>query len=206
MRGLPSPTVIMEPLPPLPSSVLNGASPTFGMAPMHVSSPPRFDFNTFGMTPPARPSSRSPNLANGSSAMGADAWTRADGMGFYNTDPNLAGSSTGLFGVQPGPAMTDGFSAYDASVQWASVPETGPGAGLPTTPPYGSFATPGLPFRGLDFIRDLNSTDGYDIGASQQESWPVVDGFRHDPDLAFNLLDFNSEHGHTSAAGHPGHL
>ncbi|KAF6762750.1 fungal-specific transcription factor domain-containing protein [Ephemerocybe angulata] len=65
------------------------------------------------------------------------------------------------------------------------------GAGLSalsTTSPFSNFAASGLPFRGLDYIRNF-STGGY--STDQDSLWQSYDlgSFGYDPDLAFNLAD-----------------
>lgn len=62
-------------------------------------------------------------------------------------------------------------------------------SGLSVTPPSSSFAATGLPFRGLDYIRNYNP-GGY--SASDQDSlWHSYDpgAFGYDPDLPFTLGD-----------------
>ncbi|KAH8113420.1 fungal-specific transcription factor domain-containing protein [Phellopilus nigrolimitatus] len=62
------------------------------------------------------------------------------------------------------------------------------------SPPSSSFATNGLPFAGLDFIR--NYTPGvYDDGPGQDGLWQGFDGgeFRYDPDLQFSLGEFSMD-------------
>ncbi|KAJ4472260.1 putative fungal-specific transcription factor [Lentinula aciculospora] len=66
--------------------------------------------------------------------------------------------------------------------------------GLSTTPPTSSFDAPGLPFRGLEFIRNYNS-GGYSAGdnfmGEQESLWQSYDplSFTHNPDLPFTLGD-----------------
>lgn len=62
------------------------------------------------------------------------------------------------------------------------------------TAPSSSFATAGLPFAGLDFIRNY-TPGGYDDG--QDGLWQVFDGgeFRYDPDLPFSLGEFGMDNG-----------
>lgn len=60
-----------------------------------------------------------------------------------------------------------------------------------------SFATPGLPFRGLDFIRNYNP--GGFPGANEQDGlWQTFDAgaFRYDPDMPFTIGDLNLDNGH----------
>jgi len=62
---------------------------------------------------------------------------------------------------------------------------------LPTSPPTTSFDAPGLPFHGLDFIRNYNP-GGYSVGSDQDSLWQGFDAgvFGVDPDLPFALGDF----------------
>ena len=62
--------------------------------------------------------------------------------------------------------------------------------GLSTTPPSAGFPGPGLPFRGLDYIRNYNNT-GYSIGTDQDGLWQTFDpnAFGIDPDIPFTLGD-----------------
>jgi hypothetical protein len=62
-------------------------------------------------------------------------------------------------------------------------------SGLSTTPPTASFDAPGLPFRGLDFIRNYNP-GGYSVG-DQDSLWHTFDAgaFGYDPDTPFTLPD-----------------
>jgi hypothetical protein len=64
---------------------------------------------------------------------------------------------------------------------------------LSTTPPSASFAAPGLPFPGLDYIRNYNS-NGYSVGGDPDSVWHTFDGtFGFDPELQFTLGDAPSE-------------
>lgn len=68
-----------------------------------------------------------------------------------------------------------------------------PGQG--ESPPSSSFAAPGLPFPGLDYIRNYN-TGTYE--ENNDALWQAFDGgeFRFDPDLPFSLGDLNHEGNH----------
>jgi len=72
-------------------------------------------------------------------------------------------------------------------------------SGLSTTPPTASFDAPGLPFRGLDFIRNYNP-GGYSVGGDQDSLWQSFDAgaFGYDPELPFALPDLPTD-------GHNGH-
>ncbi|KAG2118968.1 fungal-specific transcription factor domain-containing protein [Suillus discolor] len=67
-------------------------------------------------------------------------------------------------------------------------------SGLSTTPPTASFAAPGLPFLGLDYIRNYNS-HGYSVGGEPDSLWQTFDAgaFGLDPELPFTLGDASSE-------------
>ncbi|KAJ7276174.1 fungal-specific transcription factor domain-containing protein [Mycena haematopus] len=69
-------------------------------------------------------------------------------------------------------------------------------AELSSTPPIASFAAPGLPFRGLDYIRNYGNGGGYSIG-EQDSLWNTYDpgAFEYNPDLPFTLGDmFSDDH------------
>lgn len=72
--------------------------------------------------------------------------------------------------------------------------DQGYSAGLSTTPPTASFAAPGLPFLGLDYIRNYNS-HGYSVGGEPDSIWQTFDAgaFGFDPELPFTLGDASSE-------------
>lgn len=66
--------------------------------------------------------------------------------------------------------------------------------GLSTTPPTSSFAAPGLPFRGLEFIRNYTSgiySNGDNYMGEQESLWQSYDpvAFEYNPDLPFTLGD-----------------
>lgn len=82
-----------------------------------------------------------------------------------------------------------GYVGYEASPDMGgAIP------GLSTTPPTSSFAAPGLPFRGLDFIRNYNP-GGYSVAYDQDSLWQSYDpgAFEYNPDLPFTLGDISSE-------------
>ncbi|EMD41046.1 hypothetical protein CERSUDRAFT_131540 [Gelatoporia subvermispora B] len=76
--------------------------------------------------------------------------------------------------------------------------------GLSNTPPSAGFAAPGLPFRGLDYIRNYNP-GGYSVGGEQDQLWQSFDGgvFGLDPEIPFNLGEFaNGSDGQPMDSGH----
>ncbi|KIK08566.1 hypothetical protein K443DRAFT_672578 [Laccaria amethystina LaAM-08-1] len=85
-------------------------------------------------------------------------------------------------------SLEGGYSGYDPTTELS-----GTISGLSTTPPSASFAAPGLPFRGLDYIRNYNP-GGYTT-SDQDSLWHSYDpgAFGYDPDLPFTLGDISSE-------------
>lgn len=77
---------------------------------------------------------------------------------------------------------------------------------LSTTPPTASFAAPGLPFIGLDYIRNYNS-NAFSVGNDQDPIWQTFDAgaFGFDPELPFTLGDAPPElhDGQHSSPPHP---
>jgi len=77
---------------------------------------------------------------------------------------------------------------------------------MSATPPSASFAAPGLPFLGLDYIRNYNS-NGYSVGGETESVWQNFDAgaFGFDPELPFTLGDAPSElhEGQHSSPPHP---
>lgn len=65
---------------------------------------------------------------------------------------------------------------------------------LSSTPPTASFAATGLPFRGLDYIRNYGNGGGYSMG-EQDSLWHSYDpgAFEYNPDLPFTLGDMSSD-------------
>lgn len=97
-------------------------------------------------------------------------------------------------GVYPSPL--EGYSGFDPSPDGMNA--------LSTTPPTASFDAPGLPFRGLDFLRQYNS-GGYYAGdnfmGEPESLWQSYDpiAFNYHPDLPFTLGDPDI-HGPVNAA------
>jgi hypothetical protein len=102
-------------------------------------------------------------------------------MDIYTTptipEPTLFSNSFGY-----GSTMDGNFSAFDATSDVTL-------AGLSTAPPSTSFSVTGLPFRGLDYIRNY-STGGISASGEQDSLWSSYDpgAFGLDPDLPFTTL------------------
>lgn len=84
-------------------------------------------------------------------------------------------------------ALEQGYSGYDDSGTSLT--------GLSSTPPSASFAATGLPFRGLEFIRNYSNSGGYAMG-EQDSLWHSYDpgAFEYNPDLPFTLGDLTEAH------------
>jgi hypothetical protein len=132
-------------------------------------SPPRFEYD-YGLQ--SSPLSQSnPNPWNGNEEQ------RSSGLDLYGSSSEAA-----LYPNSYGyPTSLDGYPGYDASDLTM--------AGLSVTPPSSSFAATGLPFRGLDYIRNYNP-GGFPTN-DQDVLWQSYDpgAFGYDPDLPFNLGD-----------------
>ncbi|KAJ3981533.1 putative fungal-specific transcription factor [Lentinula detonsa] len=108
------------------------------------------------------------------------------GVDIYPAENVLYRPSNGIY-----PSQLENYSGFDTT----STHEVNNGLnGLSTTPPSSSFDAPGLPFRGLEFIRNYNP-GGYsasDNFMGEQESlWQSYDptSFNYNPDLPFTLGD-----------------
>jgi hypothetical protein len=152
-----------EPSPP-PNSAYSYQSP---VSPNQPSPPRIYDYNTYGIQPSALTQESTQQWTNGSdyTANSQDQTLFTNAYGAY---PPLDG---GFGGYDPTADLTNGLSASS------------------TTPPSSIFAASGLPFRGLDYIRNFNM-GGY--SADQDSLWQSYDpngSFGYDPDLTFNLGD-----------------
>ncbi|KAI0356597.1 hypothetical protein OH77DRAFT_1520108 [Trametes cingulata] len=109
-----------------------------------------------------------------------------------------SGSFSGnLPGLDPASPYLTNFDGADFGMGFspAGAPTTSGGTG--TTPPSAGFAAPGLPFRGLDYIRSYDPTSagggaGGSAGAfgEQEQYWQTFDSsspFGVDPEMAFTL-------------------
>ena len=89
---------------------------------------------------------------------------------------------TNSFGF--GSPMDAGYSGFDAGPDLTL-------ASLPTTPPTSSFSIGGLPFPGLDYIRNYNP-GGFNVNGEQDWLWQSYDShaFGVDPDIPFSVGGF----------------
>ncbi|KAI0829489.1 fungal-specific transcription factor domain-containing protein [Trametes gibbosa] len=118
-----------------------------------------------------------------------------------HTHQHSAGSFSGqLPGVDPSSPYLANFDGADfGGMTFSPVPAQANATsvgGTGTTPPSAGFAGPGLPFRGLDYIRSYDPASGgagagpsY-VGLGEQEQyWQTLDSgaFGVDPEMAFTL-------------------
>ncbi|KAF5393813.1 hypothetical protein D9757_000221 [Collybiopsis confluens] len=102
----------------------------------------------------------------------------------YSPSDNIMyGGSNGVY-----PSSLEGYSTFDSSNDL-----NGGLTGLSSTPPGALFDAPGLPFRGLEFIRNYSS-GGYSAGDNfmgEESLWQSYDptAFNYHPDLPFTLGD-----------------
>ncbi|KAG6812643.1 hypothetical protein H0H92_001593 [Tricholoma furcatifolium] len=183
--NLPSPSMsVIEQVPEAsPSAAAHAATPFKYSSPISAAqpSPPRFESYDYGLQ--SSPLAQSnPNPWNGNEE------PLSAGLDIYSAggEPSLYPNTYGF------PSSLD-FPSYDSSDLSMS--------GLTATPPSSTtFAATGLPFRGLDYIRNYNP-GGY--SANDQDSlWHSYDpgAFGFDPDLPFTLGDNNLD-----VATHPNH-
>ena len=103
---------------------------------------------------------------------------------------SFSGQLPGLDTTSPYMGAFDG-SEFGSGINFSPGPTTAGGTG--TTPPSSGFAAPGLPFHGLDYIRNYNPASG-SAGAGpsyvndQEQYWQSsLDSFTVDPEIAFTL-------------------
>ncbi|RDB23224.1 Transcriptional activator protein acu-15 [Hypsizygus marmoreus] len=163
--NLPSPSMSVAENPPEAGPSTSTSNPyTF---PVQPSS--HFDY--LQPASPLNPSHSHPWNNNNDERRGMDAYP--SGATEASLYPNSYTYPTTLDAMYPG---------YDAASDLTM-------ASLSTTPPSSTFAATGLPFRGLDYIRNYHP-GGY--SASDQDSlWHSYDpgAFGYDPDLPFTLGD-----------------
>ena len=157
---------------PSPQLSANAYTYTSPLSPAQLPSPHRYEFE-YGIQPSVLTQS---NLQQ---------WNGNNGeqqMFAANPSENLYNNPYGAY------TNLEGYGNYDPNSQMA-----GGVAGLSTTPPSSTFDAVGLPFRGLDFIRNYNPS-GYMTG-DQDSLWQSYDpgAFGYDPDLPFTLGDTTNE-------------
>jgi hypothetical protein len=151
--------------------------PSLPLSPVHAHSGPQFSDYDYGLP-------QSPLDPNGSQQPWATTVHNGDRSGMEMLSPTSADQ---MYGV--GQSSSAGYNNYPYD-NWQDVYTT-----LSTTPPGTSFGGPGLPFRGLDYIRNYSSGGFVGNGGEQESLWNGFDpgAFGYDPELPFSLGDIPAE-------------
>ncbi|KAH8106241.1 fungal-specific transcription factor domain-containing protein [Cristinia sonorae] len=175
-----------------PVSAHSHPSPPQTVLEYQESTPPHgLSAGSFGLSIPQSPTVQVP----GSSQFDYDF-----GLPHSPTDPRWNGDSAstsqaGFSNNFPQTPTTIDTSYLNFNAPTNDLPMSLTGLTTPSEP--SGFNGPGLPFRGLDYIRNYNPS-GY-LGATDQDGlWQTFDSgtFGFDPEMAFTFGDFNGdEHG-----------
>ncbi|KAJ7095169.1 fungal-specific transcription factor domain-containing protein [Mycena belliarum] len=171
--NVPSPVPILDKNSPQPSPTL--APTTIYSYPLSPTrAPGQYDYE-YGM--------QSGSLGQGNSAPWNGSGER-QGVDVYPPS-NLSYSSNTYAGYE---AVDSRGYPYGQELGATNLAE------LSSTPPTASFAAPGLPFRGLEYIRNYGNGGGYSTG-DQDSLWQSYDpgAFEYNPDLPFTLGDMTSD-------------
>jgi hypothetical protein len=154
--------------------------PNMPLSPVQMPPSPRYDYD-YGMH-------HSP-LAQSSSQLWDGSNVEPNGLDMYQSGSQPSPLSYQANSYGPQSAEESSYYTYDNPLEMGTAL-----SGLSTTPPSSSFAAPGLPFRGLDYIRNYNP-GGYSTGGEQDCLWQTYDpgAFGIDPDLPFTLGDLQSQ-------------
>ncbi|KAJ7507534.1 fungal-specific transcription factor domain-containing protein [Mycena galericulata] len=170
--NVPSPVPILDKNSPQPSPTLVPTSIyNYPLSP--TSNPSQYELE-YGMQPSPLSHSNDPHHWNGSG--------EPHGVDIY---PSTYSSST--YG---------GYDVDSRNYQYGQSDMSGGNlAELSSTPPIASFAAPGLPFRGLEFIRNYGNGNSYSMGEQDSSMWQSYDpgAFEYNPDLPFTLGDMSSD-------------
>ena len=200
----------------------NGSS--FSTGPMNLAQSPtvqipggRFDYDGFGLGSPATDKWASPVVdgnelkffpsgsgsqqqqhqqQNNHSSTSASAFGHGHSRSFSGQLPGLDATSPYLSGFD-GSEFGSGGGMGGGGFGGSRAPGAGSSAagGTGTTPPSAGFVAPGLPFHGLDFIRNYdpagNASAGPSAFSSSDNDWSnwqsSFDSFGVDPETAFTL-------------------
>lgn len=179
--NLPSPNMaVLEPPQEASPQLTNNTLYNYGapISPVQNTSPPRYEFD-YGMH---------------SGQSSSQTWNNGHGdrrsLEAYPTSPQEStlyhANSYGTYTSSLDPT----YAGYETRSDMG-----GSMTNLSTTPPTASFAATGLPFHGLDFIRNYNP-GGYPLG-DQDSLWQSYDpgAFGYDPDLPFHIGDLPDDAG-----------
>lgn len=192
-----------------PVSAHSHPSPPSRLDPPLEASPPNVPISSFNLSLPPQ----SPTAMQGTSSSSRftydyipqsptdNRWTSSsevNGSKLYDRSLPSSSSvfgSTSAFGLQQTTSVdsTSSYLPYDAADPTLGL------SSLSTVPELSDFAGPGLPFRGLDYIRNYNP-GGYALGADQDGLWQTFDpgAFGLDPEIPFTLNDLSVDGQDTS--------
>lgn len=153
-------------------------------APPQDPNPQLISPSTYGLT--SQPSSQltSPHRYEFEFGVSPSALSQSNVQQFEHQAPDQT-----LFGNPFGPyAPFESYGGYDPTADFS-----GGITGLSSSPSSSSFAASGLPFRGLDFIRNY-SPSGY-VPSDQDLLWQSYDpgAFGYDPELPFSLGEMSHD-------------
>ncbi|KAJ7667783.1 fungal-specific transcription factor domain-containing protein [Mycena polygramma] len=176
--NVPSPVPILDKNSPQPSPTLAPASIyNYPLSP--TSTPSQYEFE-YGMQPSPLGHANNAQQWNGSGG------GEPQGVDIYPSNMSYSSNAYG------------GYEGVDSRGYTYAPSDLGGGnlAELSSTPPTASFAAPGLPFRGLEFIRNFGNGGGFSMG--EQDLWQSYDpvAFEYHPDLPFTLGDMSSDDHH----------
>ncbi|KAF9008701.1 fungal-specific transcription factor domain-containing protein [Cyathus striatus] len=146
------------------------------ISPVQQPSPPRYDYD-FNMQP-------SPLSQSSTQQWGANE-TDSSTLDMYSANSQEQTLYTNPYSTYT-PSLDGAYTGYEPTDMGISM------TGLSTTPPSASFEASGLPFRGLDFIRNFNP-GGYSNG-DQNPLWQSYDpgAFGYDPEPPFTIGDIST--------------
>ncbi|KAJ7499149.1 fungal-specific transcription factor domain-containing protein [Mycena latifolia] len=172
--NVPSPVPILDKNSPQPSPTL-AATTIYNYPLSPTNTPGQYEYE-YGM--------QSSQLSHGNSAPHWNGSGEPHGVDIYPSN-NMSYSSNAYGGYEA--VDSRGYTYGQSDIGGGNMAE------LSSTPPIASFAAPGLPFRGLEFIRNYGNGGGYSMG-DQDSLWHSYDpGAFEYPDLPFTLGDMSSD-------------
>lgn len=178
-NGIASPAMSSLDSPAIETSPRLAAGPAYNyngvpLSPLHVPPQARYDYDYGSYQSPLAQSNPSPWSADNTDQGGLDMFPSNSQMQYSYGEP-LSAVDSNYLGYSGTSDLNGGLSS-----------------GLSTTPPTASFDAPGLPFRGLDYIRNYNP-GGYSAISDHDSLWQSFDAgaFGFDPELPFTLPDLS---------------
>ncbi|KAG9219210.1 hypothetical protein CCMSSC00406_0001620 [Pleurotus cornucopiae] len=177
--NLPSPSMTVERSQEASPRLPNAQTYATAVSPVQVTSPSTSFNYDFNMHPAPLTQMQSQPWPSTSDNRGPD---------LFPPSTHDANMSYNGFNTYPSP-YDSSFLNYEPSTDMGNL------GTLSTTPPSASFAAPGLPFSGLEYIRNYRS-NGYSLSGEQDSLWHSYDpgAFGLDPDLPFTPFgDLNND-------------